>query len=80
MTGMRITLPVLVVVSAMVTAPRPAQGQGAEPVTFTKDVAPILQRSCQVCHRENNMAPMSLLTYQEVCPWARSIKFDAPGT
>ena len=42
--------------------------------TFAKDVAPIFQRSCQVCHRPNNMAPMSLLTYQEARPWARSIK------
>ena len=42
--------------------------------TFAKDVAPILQRACQVCHRPNNMAPMSLMTYQEARPWARSIK------
>ena len=33
-------------------------------VTFTKDVAPILQRACQNCHRPNNIAPMSLLTYE----------------
>ena len=46
----------------------------SEQVTFTRDVAPILQRSCQVCHRENNMAPMSLMTYEETRPWARSIK------
>ena len=42
--------------------------------TFTKDVAPILQRSCQNCHRPGNIGPMSLLTYQEVRPWARSIR------
>ena len=46
----------------------------AQDVTFTKDVAPILQRSCQVCHRTGSIAPMSLLTYEEVRPWARSIK------
>ena len=46
---------------------------GAE-VTFTKDIVPILQRSCQVCHRQGEMAPMSLVTYQEVRPWARSIR------
>ena len=46
----------------------------AEQVTFTKDVAPILQRACQNCHRPNNIAPMSLLTYQEARPWARSIR------
>ena len=43
-------------------------------VTFTKDVAPILQKSCQTCHRPGMMAPMSLLTYQDARPWARSIK------
>jgi hypothetical protein len=43
-------------------------------VTFTKDVAPILQRSCQNCHRPDNIAPMSFLTYQDTRPWARSIK------
>ncbi len=42
--------------------------------TFTKDIAPILQRSCQNCHRPGSMAPMSLLTYQEVRPWARAIR------
>jgi hypothetical protein len=49
---------------------RSAAGQ----VTFTRDVAPILQRSCQACHRPNSMAPMSFLTYQDVRPWARAIK------
>ena len=37
-------------------------------VTFTRDVAPILQRSCQGCHRTGQMAPMSLMTYAEVRP------------
>src|SRR5438105_1672630 len=47
-----------------------AQGQ----VTFTKDVAPILQQHCQVCHRPDTFAPMPLLTYEEARPWAKSIK------
>jgi hypothetical protein len=42
--------------------------------TFAKDVAPVLQRACQNCHRPGNIGPMSLLTYQDVRPWARSIK------
>jgi len=50
----------------------PASNQTA--VAFTKDVAPILQRSCQTCHRPGAVAPMSLLTYEDVRPWARSIK------
>ena len=43
-------------------------------VTFSKDVAPILQQHCQECHRPGMMAPMSLLTYKDARPWARSIK------
>ena len=43
-------------------------------VTFTKDIAPILQRHCQTCHRPDSLAAMSLLTYDEVRPYARSIK------
>jgi hypothetical protein len=50
--------------------------EGAVPAkpTFNKDVLPILQKSCQECHRPGTMAPMSLLTYEEARPWARSIK------
>jgi hypothetical protein len=46
----------------------------AEPVTFAKDVAPILQEKCQECHRAGSMAPMSLLTYEEARPWAKAIR------
>ena len=49
------------------TAPTQAQ------VTFTKDVAPIFYRSCVRCHRPDEIAPMSLLTYSDARPWARSI-------
>lgn len=44
------------------------------PVTFSKDIAPILQRSCQNCHQPNSVAPMSLLTYKDARPWAKSMK------
>jgi hypothetical protein len=43
-------------------------------VTFHKDVEPVLQAHCQACHRPGEIGPMPLLTYQEVRPWARSIK------
>ena len=43
-------------------------------VTFTRDVAPIFQKSCQTCHHPGTAAPMSLLTFQDVRPWAKSIK------
>jgi hypothetical protein len=43
-------------------------------VTYSKDIAPILQRSCENCHRTDGVAPMSLSNYEEVRPWARAIK------
>src|ERR1700754_2904356 len=44
------------------------------PVTFSKDVAPIFQAKCQSCHEPGSIAPMSLVTYKDARPWARSIK------
>jgi len=43
-------------------------------VTYAKDVAPIFQAKCEECHHQGTAAPMSLSTYQEARPWARSIK------
>ncbi len=43
-------------------------------VTFSKDIAPILQQNCQVCHQAGGIGPMSLMTYQEVRRWASRIK------
>ena len=42
--------------------------------TFTRDVAPILFDNCVSCHRPNHLAPMSLMTYDDVRPWARAVK------
>jgi mono/diheme cytochrome c family protein len=50
-----------------------AQTSKAAP-TFNRDIAAILYRSCAECHRPNQIAPMSLLSYQEARPWARAIK------
>lgn len=47
---------------------------GKKSVTFTKDVAPILFKNCAGCHRPDHTGPMSLLSYKEARPWARSIK------
>jgi mono/diheme cytochrome c family protein len=52
----------------------PAAGAQQSPVTFSKDVAPIFYKHCVECHRPTMFAPMSLLTYEEARPWARSIK------
>jgi hypothetical protein len=42
--------------------------------TFSKDVAPIFQKNCMSCHRPGEIAPMSLMSYKEIRPWARSIR------
>src|SRR5205085_12032305 len=44
------------------------------PPTFYKDVLPILQNNCQTCHRPGEVAPMSLISYDDSRPWARAIK------
>jgi len=54
-------------------------------VTFSKDIAPIFQRSCQNCHQPDGVAPFSLVSYKDARPWAKSIKTrtalrDKPGT
>jgi hypothetical protein len=54
-------------------AQTPAKAAG-DRVTFAKDIAPILQRACQNCHRSESMAPMSLVSYQDARPWAKAIK------
>ena len=71
-----LAIALLVPALAGVVAPAPlAAGQAAGPeVTFSKHIAPILQRSCQNCHRPEGVAPMPLTTYDEVRPWARAIK------
>lgn len=46
----------------------------ATPATFSRDVAPILYARCTECHRPGQIGPMSLLTYDEARPWARSIR------
>jgi mono/diheme cytochrome c family protein len=65
-----------VVLTLALGAPVLAQqaASDAPAVTFAKDIAPILQKNCQQCHMPGAIGPMSLTTYQEVRPWARSIK------
>src|SRR5262245_42928348 len=54
--------------------PTALSAQTTQTVTFTKDVAPIFQNKCESCHRPDSIAPMSLRTYEEARPWARSIR------
>jgi Copper type II ascorbate-dependent monooxygenase, C-terminal domain len=58
---------------ALVSTAMGAETNGGAP-TFSKDVAPILNKNCVSCHRPGEIAPMSLLTYDQARPWARSIR------
>ena len=61
------------VIGALVVAAGTAQA-AERTVTFSKDVAPIFQAKCQSCHEPGSIAPMSLITYKEARPWAKSIR------
>ena len=65
-----------VVIAACVVLPFSPVWAGTVPKnpTYSKDVAPIFAASCVQCHRPGDIAPMSLLTYEEVRPWAKSIR------
>jgi hypothetical protein len=74
------TLPLrLALLAGLVAAPgafaaAPAnEAADAEKVTWAEHVAPILHESCVSCHRPGQVAPMSLLTYEQARPWAKSI-------
>ena len=72
----------IVIVTAGAFAVGSPVAWSAEPgrtVTFTKDVAPIVQQKCESCHRADGMAPMSLATYEEARPWAKSIAARVGG-
>ena len=61
------------VLGAVFALPGAAAAQQKQ-VTFSKDVSPILQAKCQSCHEPGSIGPMSLVSYQDARPWARSIK------
>ncbi len=72
--GVVIGLGVLAILAAMPVLAAGQEAAGERGLTFTRDVAPIIHRSCSGCHRPDEVAPMSLMTYEEVRPWARSIR------
>src|SRR6266404_1512201 len=73
MIGCTIAIGAMALVSAVVSL-KAETVNVPDNVTFSKDIAPILQRSCQNCHRPDGVAPMSLVSYEDVRPWARAIK------
>ena len=73
----RCTLPAWVLAGfavLLLAGPGAEAAAAADDVTYNRDVAPLMQRSCETCHRPNSIAPMSLQTYEEVRPWARNIR------
>lgn len=72
--GIAVTVALMFVRVALTLAAQPAAPPRPAPVTFTKDVAPILYKNCVRCHRPDEIAPMSLLTYQDARPWAKAIR------
>jgi hypothetical protein len=63
-----------------ILAAGPARAQNQpEPITFAKNIAPIFQEKCEICHRADGMAPMSLSTYSAIRPWVQSIKRKVEG-
>src|SRR5215210_3124708 len=74
---------VIVLGAAIVTASGPAEQYAAKPTkdvpTFAKDVAPILYKNCTTCHRPGEIAPMSLLTYEDARPYAKAIRDEVGG-
>lgn len=63
-----------IVASVCVSLMGSAVAFAAPDVTFHKDVEPILEKSCQECHRPGEIGPMPLLTYEQARPWAKGIK------
>ena len=72
----RTLLPALLCAALLAPCALAAQStNGDEPeVTFTRDIAPIVQENCQICHRESSVAPMSFVTYRDVRRYARRIR------
>ena len=70
------SLLLMLATTSLIVAARPANAgtSGKNELTFSKDVAPIFYQHCAECHRPNDMAPFSVLTYKEVLPWAKSIR------
>jgi len=60
--------------AALAIAAQASAADTPKQVTFSKDVAPIFYSKCTSCHQPNSIAPMSLISFQESRPWARSIK------
>src|SRR5580704_6777083 len=70
----RRTMRFVAVLPALAFAATSVAATTQSPVTFNKEVAPVLAKNCQGCHRPGEAAPFSLLTYEQARPWAKAIK------
>src|SRR6185295_8209614 len=70
----KLALPILIAAVALIGFTTSSANSTSKEVTFSKDVAPIFFNNCAECHRPGEAAPMSLLSYKEARPWAKSIK------
>jgi hypothetical protein len=70
----QLLIPSILMIVALFAMTRTSSSKVTSNATFTKDVAPILFKNCVECHRPTGVAPMSLLSFKEVRPWARSVK------
>jgi tetratricopeptide (TPR) repeat protein len=61
------------VLAAAAVGAQGRSGETALPVTFNKDIAPIIWRNCTTCHREGQLGPFNLLTYEDVRPRALEV-------
>src|SRR5262249_51898845 len=68
-----VSLLCLTVAAVIITRGNLTGAEAAAP-TFNKDIAPIFAKNCVSCHRPGEIAPMSLISYKEVRPWAKSIR------
>src|SRR3984957_18289780 len=62
------------VISGLLFALAATAATNSSPVTFSEDVAPVLEKNCQGCHRPGEAAPFSLMTYEQARPWAKAMK------
>ena len=70
-----LTLLLLTAITALgteITTPAPSNQSSL--TTFNKEVLPVLQKNCQVCHRSGGVAPMAFTTFESTRPWAKAIK------
>src|SRR5438105_4671407 len=79
MISSRIVLGFFAVVLGILFLGADQEGSPPKEITYNHDVAPILYKNCVTCHRPNDIAPMSLLTYKDAHPWAKLIRDAVVG-